>query len=193
MKTYFLSISLFFSVTFFVLAQDSDVEYRVTKEYNENGDLIRYDSIKTQKNKWVSSHYSFNFNEEDLDSLLGGLKHIGNGINVFISDSISQRIDQVLKDKNFHIWMDEFDHNDFSFKVKGMDSLATHARIKMHHYKEKNDSIMEKYLEKELKHIEKKLEKIKEKIKQEKKTIRHITVRFRWLKAISQNNHKGAF
>lgn len=193
MKTYFLSISLFFSVTFFVLAQDSDVEYRVTKEYNENGDLIRYDSIRTQKNKWVSSHYSFNFNEEDLDSLLGGLKHIGNGINVFISDSISQRIDQVLKDKNFHIWMDEFDHNDFSFKVKGMDSLATHARIKMHHYKEKNDSIMEKYLEKELKHIEKKLEKIKEKIKQEKKTIRHITVRFRWLKAISQNNHKGAF
>ena len=169
MKTYFLSISLFFSVTFFVLAQDSDVEYRVTKEYNENGDLILYDSIRTQKNKWVSSHYSFNFNEEDLDSLLGGLKHIGNGINVFISDSISQRIDQVLKDKNFHIWMDEFDHNDFSFKVKGMDSLATHARIKMHHYKEKNDSIMEKYLEKELKHIEKKLEKIKEKIKQEKK------------------------
>ncbi|MEL0275712.1 MAG: hypothetical protein VW943_07305, partial [Flavobacteriaceae bacterium] len=158
-----------------------------------NGDLIRYDSIRTQKNKWVSSHYSFNFNEEDLDSLLGGLKHIGNGINVFISDSISQRIDQVLKDKNFHIWMDEFDHNDFSFKVKGMDSLATHARIKMHHYKKNNDSIMEKYLEKELKHIEKKLEKIKEKIKQEKKTIRHITVRFRWLKAISQNNHKGAF
>ena len=193
MKTYFLSISLFFSVTFFVLAQDSDVEYRVTKEYNENGDLIRYDSIRTQKNKWVSSHYSFNFNEEDLDSLLGGLKHIGNGINVFISDSISQRTDQVLKDKNLHIWMDEFDHNDFSFKVKGMDSLATHARIKMHHYKEKNDSIMEKYLEKELKHIEKKLEKIKEKIKQEKKTIRYITVRFRWLKAISQNNHKGAF
>ncbi|MEL0225375.1 MAG: hypothetical protein VW912_01685 [Flavobacteriaceae bacterium] len=193
MKTYFLSISLFFSVTFFVLAQDSDIEYRVTKEYNENGDLIRYDSIRTQKNKWVSSHYSFNFNEEDLDSLLGGLKHIGNGINVIISDSISQRIDQVLKDKNFHIWMDEFDHNDFSFKVKGMDSLATHACIKMHHYKEKNDSIMEKCLEKELKHIEKKLEKIKEKIKQEKKTIRHITVRFRWLKAISQNNHKGAF
>ena len=135
MKTYFLSISLFFSVTFFVLAQDSDVEYRVTKEYNENGDLIRYDSIRTQKNKWVSSHYSFNFNEEDLDSLLVGLKHIGNGINVFISDSISQRIDQVLKDKNFHIWMDEFDHNDFSFKVKGMDSLAKYARIKMHHYK----------------------------------------------------------
>ena len=65
--------------------------------------------------------------------------------------------------------MDEFDHNDFSFKVKGMDSLAKYARIKMHHYKKNNDSIMEKYLEKELKYIEKKLEKIKEKIKQEKK------------------------
>ena len=45
MKTYFLSLSLFLSTTFFALAQDADVEYRVTKEYNENGDLIRYDSI----------------------------------------------------------------------------------------------------------------------------------------------------
>ena len=163
MKTYFLSLSLFFSATFFILAQDADVEYRVTKEYNENGDLIRYDSIKTQKNKWVSSNYSFNFNEEDLDSLLVGLDQIGHGIRVFISDSISHKIDQVLKDKNFHIWMDEFEHNDFSFKIKDMDSLATHARIKMHHFKAKNDSIMEQHLKKELKRIEKKLEKIKAK------------------------------
>ena len=59
--------------------------------------------------------------------------------------------------------MDEFDHNDFSFKIKDMDSLATHARIKMHRFKAKNDSIMEQHLEKELKRIEKKLEKIKAK------------------------------
>ena len=37
MKTYFLSLSLFLSATFFALAQDADVEYRVTKEYNEMG------------------------------------------------------------------------------------------------------------------------------------------------------------
>ena len=49
MKTYFLFLSLFLSATFFALAQDADVEYRVTKEYNENGDLIRYDSIRTKK------------------------------------------------------------------------------------------------------------------------------------------------
>ena len=146
MKTYFLSLSLFFSATFFILAQDADVEYRVTKEYNENGDLIRYDSIKTQKNKWVSSNYSFNFNEEDLDSLLVGLDHIGHGIRVFISDSISHKIDQVLKDKNFQR-MDD-DHNDFSFKIKDMDSLSTHARIKMHRFKARNDSIMEQHLKK---------------------------------------------
>lgn len=163
MKTYFLSLSLFLSATFFALAQDADVEYRVTKEYNENGDLIRYDSIRTQKNKWVSSNYSFNFNEEDLDSLLVGLKHIGNGISVFASDSISHRINQVLKDKNFHIWMDDFDHDDFFIKIKDMDSLAAHARIKMHHFKASNDSIMEQHLEKELKRIEKKLKKIKAK------------------------------
>ena len=77
MKTYILYFSIFFSATFFTIAQDGTVEYRVTKEYNENGDLIRYDSIKTQKNNRVISNYSFNFNEEDLDSLLIGLEHIG--------------------------------------------------------------------------------------------------------------------
>lgn len=165
MKTYFLYLSLFFSATFFALAQDTDVEYRVTKEYNEEGNLIRYDSIKTQKNKWVASNYSFNFDEEDLDSLLAGLEHIGNGIGVFISDSISHRIDQVFNDKNFHIWMDDFDHNDFSIKIEGMDtdSLAAHARIKMHDFKAKNDSIIEQHLEKELKRIQKELKKIKAK------------------------------
>ena len=165
MKTYFLYLSLFFIVTFFSHAQDADVEYRVIKEYNENGDLICYDSIKTKKNKWVSSNYSIDFNQEDLDSLLVGLEHIGNGINVFVSDSISQKIKQVFKDKKVHIWMDDFDHNDFSIKIEGMDtdSLAAHARIKMHHFKAKNDSLIEQHLEKELKRIQKELKKIKAK------------------------------
>ena len=79
MKTYIPKLSFFFGATFFTFAQNADVEYRVTKEYNEKGDLIRYDSIKTQKNKRVISNYSFNFNEEDLDSLLIGLEHIGKG------------------------------------------------------------------------------------------------------------------
>ena len=74
-----------------------------------------------------------------------GLKHIGNGISVFATDSISHRINQVLKDKNFHIWMDDFDHDDFFIKIKDMDSLAAHARIKMHHFKASNDSIMKQH------------------------------------------------
>ena len=51
--------------------------------------------------------------------------------------------------------MDDFDHKDFSIKIGGMDtdSLAAHARIKMHHFKAKNDSLMEQHLEKELKRI----------------------------------------
>ena len=93
MKTYILCLSIFFGATLFTLAQDATVEYRVTKEYNENGDLIRYDSIKTQKNKRVISSYSLNFNEEDLDSLLIGLEHIGKGISVFIFDSVTRKID----------------------------------------------------------------------------------------------------
>lgn len=59
--------------------------------------------------------------------------------------------------------MDDFDHDDFFIKIKDMDSLAAHARIKMHHFKASNDSIMEQHLEEELKRIEKKLKKIKAK------------------------------
>ena len=163
MKTYILKLSFFFGATFFTFAQNAEVEYRVTKEYNENGDLIYYDSIRTQKNKWVKSNHSFNFNEEDLDSLLADLEHVGKGISVFISDSVTKKIDQVFKDKNFHIWMENFDHNDFSFEIEDMDSLAAHPRIKMLHFDRKNDSIIEKHLEKELKRIQKKLKKIKAK------------------------------
>lgn len=61
--------------------------------------------------------------------------------------------------------MDDFDHNDFFIKIEemDMDSLAAHARIKMNHFKAKNDSLMEQHLEKELKRIQKKLKKIQSK------------------------------
>ncbi len=167
MKTYFLILSLFLGCCFFVFAQEADVQYKVTKEYDKNGNLIRYDSIKTQKNKWVSSNYSFNFNQDDLDSLLNGLDHIGTKMGIFLSDSISHRINRVFKDKNFHIWMDDFDDNGFYLKLDDMemdlDSLRSHARIKMHDFSAKNDSIIELHLEKELKRIQKKLKKIKAK------------------------------
>lgn len=169
MKTYFLTLILFFSCCFFVLAQQADVQYKVTKEYDKNGNLIRYDSIRTKQNKWVTSNYSFNFNQEDLDSLLNGLDHIGTKMGVFLSDSISHKIDQVFKNKNFHIWMDDFEDNRFYLKLDDMDmdldSLRSHARIKMHHFRAKNDSIIEQHLEEELKRIQKKLEKIKAKRK----------------------------
>lgn len=169
MKTYFLTLSLFFGCCFFVFAQEADVQYKVTKEYDKNGNLIRYDSIKTQKNKWVSSNYSFNFNQENLDSLLNGQDHISTKMGIFLSDSISHKIDQVFKDKNFHIWMDDFEDDRFYLKLDDMemdlDSLKSHARIKMHHFRTKNDSVIEQHLEKELKRIQKKLEKIKAKRK----------------------------
>ena len=130
-----------------MLAQQADVQYKVTKEYDKNGNLIRYDSIRTKQNKWVTSNYSFNFNQEDLDSLLNGLDHIGTKMRVFLSDSISHKIDQVFKNKNFHIWMDDFEDNGFYLKLDdmdmGLDSLRSHTRIKMHHFRAKNDSIIE--------------------------------------------------
>lgn len=61
--------------------------------------------------------------------------------------------------------MDDVDLNDFSLEIEDMDidSLAAHARLRMLHLNRKNDSIIEKHLEKELKRIQKKLKKIKAK------------------------------
>jgi len=65
--------------------------------------------------------------------------------------------------------MDDFEDNGFYLKLDDMDmdldSLRSHARIKMHHFRAKNDSIIEQHLEEELKRIQKKLEKIKAKRK----------------------------
>ena len=57
--------------------------------------FIRYDSLNQKQ--MGQFHYSFNFNEEDL-LVSVGLKHI-EWNKCFISDSISQSIDQVLKMK----------------------------------------------------------------------------------------------
>lgn len=61
--------------------------------------------------------------------------------------------------------MNDFDLSDFSLEIEDMDidSLAAHARLRMLHLNKKNDSIIEKHLEKELKRIQKKLKKIKAK------------------------------
>lgn len=165
MKTYFCSFILLSCCCFFALAQDNAIAYRVTKEYNQKGELIRYDSIKTKKNKWVSPNYSGRLNKEKLDTLLKGLATIGEKMNVFISDSISKKINRVLNDENFTIWMDAFDQNEVEITTEDQDSIGLKMQIKMDRFKANNDASLEQQLEKELKRIQQKLSKIKAKKK----------------------------
>ena len=163
MKAYLLVIPLLFLSLFQSFAQNPNTAFKVSKEYDEEGNLIRYDSLRVEKKQWISSNYNFNFEHENLDSLLMGLDHIGSKMGVFITDSIFQKIDQVFKDKNFHIWMDDFDHNDFHLKTHDIDSLIKHSSIISHYFEEKNDSIIAQHLEKELKRIQQKIRAIKAK------------------------------
>lgn len=167
MKTYFLSLCLIFFYCFNMFAQKADVQYKIKKEYNSKGELIRYDSISSTKNKWVASNYSLDYDKEVLDSFIGSLDHIGTKMGIFVSDSIYCKIDQILKDKKFHIWMDDFEGCGTSFKFEDLnikvDSILSFVRIKAHHFNAINDSLIEQHLEKELKRIQKKLKKIKAK------------------------------
>ena len=167
MKTYLLTLCLFFYYCFNALAQKEDAQYKITKEYNNKGELIRYDSISLTKNKWVASNYSFGYDKEQLDSLLNSLDHIGTKMGIFLPNSICCKIDQTLKDKNFHLWMDDFEGNGTSFKLEDlamkMDSVMACAHRKANHFNAINDTLIEQHLEKELKRIQKKLKKIKAK------------------------------
>ena len=86
-------------------------------------------------------------------------------MNVFISDSISKKINRVLNDENFTIWMDAFDQNEVEITTEDQDSIGLKMQIKMDRFKAKNDASLEQQLEKELKRIQQKLSKIKAKKK----------------------------
>lgn len=162
MKTYIFTF--FFAYFFVAFAQDDDVQYKVTKEYDKNGNLIRYDSIRSQKNHWSSSHFNFSFNEVNIDSLINGLDMFSEKMGMHIADSMIQKIERVFSDPNFNIWMGDLDENSFILKFNKMDSLMHHPNIKMHHFKQHyHDSIIEQQLEKKLKRIQKKLDQIKAK------------------------------
>lgn len=94
MKTYLLSFLL--CSFFFSFAQNDDLQYTVTKEYDKNGNLIRYDSTRTKKNRWSSSHFSFSFNDNTIDSLINGFDFIGEKMNSHFSDSIAKKTENLI-------------------------------------------------------------------------------------------------
>ena len=153
MKTY-VSFLLFF-IGALATAQTPEVEYEVTKTYDEAGNLIRYDSVRKEKNNWVKSHYSFSYNQKNLDSLLQGLAFIGEGNDLFIKDSLKMKLDDFLKTNESVFWV-----NGDKIEIHTEDLLPSMFFIDAKKRTQKQDSLLEKKLRNQIKRLQKKLDEI---------------------------------
>lgn len=146
-------------------AQNNPVKYTITKSYDGNGNVIRYDSTQVDCDDYSKNRTHFKLNWTNMDSLTVNLKKVG----VFLSDSITVRLDRMLKSKDFKIWMetteDGFTQN-FSFDWESNDSLANKNKVRHHFRKFFHDSVKKVRLEKQIKRMEKELEKIEQRLKQ---------------------------
>lgn len=146
-----------------VFAQNNDVKYRVIKEYDENGNIVRYDSTNVYFAKHSKNTIHYSFSDKFSDSLIEGLDFIGEKMRVFISDSIATHLDHFLDGKGVHIWMDNLNHDDLGEKYflewSAKDSLMEKNRIKFFYGGDENDSIRKIQLERELEKVEQRLKK----------------------------------
>ena len=81
--------------------EDPDVSYRVEKEYDEQGNLIRYDSTRVTNSPHFSKQFSFFFKKDSL----GNTSHFGFPHPNFKLDSLHRSInfDSIINDKLFSI------------------------------------------------------------------------------------------
>ena len=147
-------------------AQNNPVKYTITKSYDGNGNVIRYDSTQVDCDDYSKNRTHFKLNWTNMDSLTVNLKKVG----VFLSDSITVRLDRMLKSKDFKIWMetteDGFTQN-FSFDWESKDSLANKNKVRHYFRKFFHDSVKKVRLEKQIKRMEKELNKIEQRLKQQ--------------------------
>jgi hypothetical protein len=133
--TLILSLCLSFGLLFAQNQEATDLHYRVIKEYDENGKMIRYDSTKIT-NTPHSKHFKFRFK---MDSLL-----------------LSCPSDSIFKNKLHHlkgraIYLDSmFKGKDFSMEhFKWFKNKDSDFFLDFHDLKERMecfDSLMEKNL-----------------------------------------------
>ena len=163
MKTFVLSSILIFYVLAPIYGQKNEVEFSVIKEYDKNGNLIRYDSTRVGHEKHSKNSFHYSFSSEHGDSLLKGLDHLGEKMGVFISDSLKARLDNLFDKENFQIWMDDFDEEDFPkhyfFDWNEDDSPAHKNKFKFHFQRFGNDSLLKVHLEKQLEKVDKRIKK----------------------------------
>ena len=167
MKTFVLSSILIFYILAPVYGQKEEVEFSVIKEYDKNGNLIRYDSSRVDHENHSKNSFHYSFSTEHGDSLLKGLDHLGEKMGVFISDSLKAHLDNIFDKENFQIWMDDFDEENLSkhyfFNWADDDSLSHKNKFKFHFQRFDHDSLLKLHLEKQLEEIEKRMKKKRKK------------------------------
>lgn len=151
------NLRFFFTLFYrcFSHSANPEVEYEVTKTYDEAGNLIRYDSVRKEKNNWVKSHYSFSYNQKNVDSLLQGLAFIGEGNDLFIKDSLKMKLDDFLKTNESVFWV-----NGDKIEIHTEDLLPSMFFIDAKKRTQKQDSLLEKKLRNQIKRLQKKLDEI---------------------------------
>lgn len=135
------NLRFFFTLFYrcFSHSANPEVEYEVTKTYDEAGNLIRYDSVRKEKNNWVKSHYSFSYNQKNVDSLLQGLAFIGEGNDLFIKDSLKMKLDDFLKTNESVFWV-----NGDKIEIHTEDLLPSMFFIDAKKRIQKQDSLLKK-------------------------------------------------
>ncbi|MDA8947986.1 hypothetical protein N9H57_02490 [Flavobacteriaceae bacterium] len=121
----------------FVFAQnqeDPEVSYRVEKEYDENGNLIRYDSTRVSSTRNLSKQFNFYFKKDSL----GTSPHIRIFPHSFHLDSLQDH-DSLFKqrlltlrnkihhlDSLLHLRHFPFDHNWLDAQHSNFPDLKKH-------------------------------------------------------------------
>ncbi|MGB2086118.1 MAG: hypothetical protein ACPHUE_03275 [Flavobacteriaceae bacterium] len=146
MKTY-IAYLIFLLINTLCFGQDQDVEFHVTKKYDEKGNLISYDSVRTSKHQSFKFSFNHNFHRGDeIDSLLSHRKGFDEDLYFFFDDSL-----KFGHNKAFNFWVDDLNvfHDFFD--------------------KKNHDSLLLERLQKTQERIEKRIKNLKE--KQEIKTL----------------------
>ena len=135
------------------LNSDDEVEYSVYKEYDKNGNLIRYDSSKVEKRLGFHQKFHFNFNSDSLpfvkfkfDSLMNDKRTFFYKKSDFLDSIISHKYAPRLRILKLDSMIESLAPNDFHFEFdsseRSIDSILDHHFNKM-------ENLFEKYFEKE--------------------------------------------
>lgn len=144
MKTLYPTLLFFFSLSLYCSAQTADIAYHVSKDYDKEGNLIRYDSVRK-----TSLHcFNFDFDTHSLTINKNKLDSLRKCFSVF-DDKV------LVIDDNEIVMGGKANAGIFGFSIDAASSIVKPLE---HHL---TDSIVINRLEKAKERIEKRLKHLK--------------------------------